>query len=1323
MDYSILHKISVRLSIENQPVGSGVILNNNNDLFLITARHCLQPNPTEFNIDFYDSDEKVFRTHTKQFPAPNEVYMSDSYQNDYLMIKLNREDVAWEIPEIKLALNITKLDEFKFKGFPMGHQGKFPSNIDVKTTDRTNKNFQLKLLNETFDNSECGFVDIVKGCSGSAVFLFVNEEIFLVGIILKYTERIVRFWATDISFIKDFVPEIKVYNENEIIVESVNIELIADFRRQLNESEEYIFKFKPLTALSEIEEIQKAIESCQLPPKNKKILLAECTYLKAIALIHLERQTEDASELLIKAYNSQPDNFKYQERAASGYYHLNNRQKALELVEKVLQEDELNPRAWALKETLSSTKIEVPNSVLKKPRFIYNRFVHSINGKKITEFQDVNKVYKGSELIPVPQTIELESYQYYIFLGIYFLHGDNYEGITIRKKTKQNETEFISEKIQRGVEILKKVVDTLSKTEMVDTILFNQAQYYYDYAKYKVKPEKRLALELLYKYSENDLISLQLMKVFDIVLALSEQNLHEEVIALIEKSKIEQYDPVFYILRAQSLQGLEQNQEANSYFEKYLTEVKNIDWVNTQNVLLAITMLLNAGFDTSTIHSTLPNKFYSEEYFFDLIEVFLFKQDKEKRDFCREKIERLLDNWNTFQPHYRLGIILSMYFIGEYERAKVLLEPDLDKKTEQVYGLYIQILLRLPKYNTELLKKLEFWRLHFTPNLDLLFHELNLYISLANYPKIEALCIYGLEKFKENTRLKFILIEVLYRQRKKVETFLDERLLDEKYSANDTLYLSRVCITNNKVEIGLEMAYRLLRTSPENLTIKQNYWGICLLAERYQETVFPEYVELNTYVELEINGELSIHSVNSDSLETNPIIQCVFKKSKLEVVELTTSFQANTPIRIVAIYDKYIGELRKIFNEATRPLASGLPLRSIELPHDNDILAITQLFQVEFGSDGLQQKLKNEEIFAEYENQQIGFTDICLSIFDGNVLDCFDSLTQNPQLGINLIPFINQTPPHISNTTTFVLDITSICLFYKLANEIDFTGKKLAISQYTKDLIIYEIDRLKSEPEEKFSISILPDKVTPIFYPEHYNRNRIIEFEKILSWVEANCQIEYPEYALDLFSEDSVLLNGSANSLYQNYITNTLLITHQPNKILVTDDLFLLKQEIVPRTTSEVFLKIQSIDDWEKAKVKMVELNYKGLTLTKDTLVNVFNKSRILSRNKPNLFQYALKNLQGSHNPNRENVMQALEFIKYLFAENLELTIKESTTKQVFIAILSEPYFDIIQSNLELLNRIIDKKLELLGNAPTVVKECLNEVIRLLFVNSNTNPK
>lgn len=1312
-----LNKISPRLTVDEKPTGSCVIVEIESTTYVFTAKHCLRALVEKISLDFYDIKKSNFQCYEYKI-AELEMIIPDA-SVDLVILKILSTTPKLNIPSVKIAKDIfSESKDYIINGFFTGNNFTSPEKLKVFFTDLDENGFRVG-TNEKLDDDINSAQENIIGLSGSGVFMEVNREIYLLGITSTFINKIQRFKIIDFELVEKAMPQIKIYNKEEIPFESTNIELYKDFQRQLVEAESYIKDFKPITAQTEVEKIQKAIEISSLPHKDKEKLIAECYYISGVALVSLEKETKKASELWIKAYNSQPLIQKYKERAATAYFHLKDYPKSLELIEKVLEKDSFNPRVWALKVALSTDEIEVPSIVLEKPRFIYNKFINDTSKKEIATIEDLKNHFghiPESIFTPEITEIDFDNYQFYLFLGIYFLNAEN-EKIRILKHEK--ELNLISIREKKGTDILNSIYQKLSKTEIEDTNLIRQAAFYYELSKYKENPTKRLAQRLADLFIDDSLISLTLLKVFDIVFALLDHELYDDAIQVIDKSEFEKYDINFILIRATTLQKLKKDEDAKGYFIKFLNKIKEgqnvLDEVAFQNLMLTIEQLQKFKYEDSEIFTCIQNKTFEKKYLKDLIEGFSFKFSLEKREFCREKANAVFTHWNQLPVSHRIALISIYAGIGDLDKAIELFRQIIDIKDTLLLSQYIDLLWYSNKHREELLERLEYWRNNCEPRLDYLKWEISINQIIDNYLKIEEICKFGLTKFIENNELKLHLTDVLHKQNKtdELELLLDDSIYELSSKTDEVFYLASICIHAKKYDLSLELAYRELKKYPENPEIKMSYWGIINKIESSKTFDTIEVVELNTIVETEINNEKHYYDIMQDGFNSNPIVKAIFKKRIGETVEIKSNFQEGE-LKIVGIYNKYIGEVRKILLDVEKPFANGLPLKSVSIPKDeNDDFNIDEFnskLRKQFGNEGLIRKIENERVIEEYKNKEIGISQLCNYIFQGNYFDCYDAITSDINFGIIVQPLIKHPNYKINHNTSFVLDFSAILLFHELSESIDFTKSKFYISQSTKDIIVQEVQNLETDRSENFSMSILPDRVIPFFYPENHIANKLKKARDILHWVERFCKIDY---IFNFINEDRII-EGMNKKLTEKYFINTMLISTKPNRFLISDDLMVSNLQAVPTISTEFFFKLHNDKLWEIAKSKMIESNYFGLTLTAETIYHSFEKNRFILKKEINHFNSTLKNLAGFYNPNVNNIIESIKFIKYIYSIPLDMPMRTNLTKQIFIALLKEPYFDLTKRNLNIMIHRIEKELHLLGDAPNVVKQSLNDVIRNL---------
>ena len=1321
--YSKLNNVTIKITVEGNQ-GTGIILKNNQDIFIITAKHCLEdsnkqvtPN-TEITVGFYNVDSKVLENVV--FSSQDyDLHLPEKHNIDIAILKIKgHQELFKQIPAIRLANDIFEVKtEFIMRGFPNILAG-LPHNLDLKFKDKADLSFEVKVSDETFDTSEKDYEDMMKGYSGSGVFFHLNQELYLVGTICTFLPDYVKFKAFNIASFSSLLPEISIFNQSNIPFESSNIELTNDLRRQLSEVEEYIQHYKVVTAKKEVEAIKNAISFSSLPQKVKEELLAECDFLDGIILRIISKDKPKSDELIIKAHTLQPDNIKYQERVAQVYYDISKEDpKVSILIEKVLAKDPFNPRMWSLKQHICNEVIEIPDIVKNKPLFIYHKFVYRNGANKRIMYNELQIEFGHiTESVETPslEDINSENFNYYFFLGVYLLCIDN---VKIRRRLhgKNSEVAPVTNKVRKGRDILGIIYQKVRTIEMPDSQLAKQADFFYELAQYRIEPSQKRASRLYVLFIDDDFILTKLAKAYDIAFALLDHDLYNETIEVIEKSKIEEEDPSFYLLRAEALEKLGEESESMKYIEKYLSEMQKIDALALSNMFDTIVKLMSEGYESNHLITLLRNKIYTDDYYEDLLKGWILCFDVKNHVESKTYVYKLINIWDRLEEIQKFTVIVILSDIGDLEKAIELARPILDQNTENVHlEIFIHNLWHCTKYSQELYDLLQKWRLNFSPKLILLRYELDICYRLGNHDKIEEICLYGLKHFKENELLIAGLVRVLYIQNKlsDIPQYLDDSILKLKLTSVDASNLSIICIRVGKPELGLELAYLELKKNYENVSSQMQYWSIYRHYESSNSVIKYETVELGTTVGLKVGIETLIYDVTNESIKNNPIIKEIYQKKLNDTVLIQNKYQ-DDKVTISFICDKYSGEVAKIIKKTNDPLSGGLPVKSLKIITNEDdsidIEGTNQMLQQQFGEQGLLDKWHRDKTIEEYQNDEIGFLHLCNSFFSGNPFDCFEAIIQDVNLGITLAPILKQKRFEINQDTSYVLDFSTILLFHKLNDDFDFDGYKFIIAQSTKDIIIDTIRELENDSKVKMSIAILPDKVTPIFFPDNYVENKIKKIKSVLEWVDRYCQVEYPDFLLD---DEYVLDVSTSNDVSKKFIIHTLLLANKPNRIFITDDIFYYENPVFNCNTSEHFFKCLNSQMWEMVKLKMVEMNYKGITLTSNTLIQVFDKSRVITSINRHLLPNALKSLRGVYNSDVNNVKEAILFIKYLFAINLENAQRKAITKQIFVSILQEPYFEISRNNLEVIHEMIDKELFLLGNAPDIVKKCLSDALR-----------
>lgn len=1309
-----IRKHSLRLSVDGKPIGSCVAINIAGNNYILTAKHCIKLIQDYISIGVFLGSGK-FNEFVQKKHEIEILFIDDEVDLVAFSIKVEEFKSELKIPKIEIAYLEDELlnSQIHLCGFPFATNHEEPVVIPLTYNNIDEFGFAATPNNIKLDDDNSDALSNVEALSGSGVFLIKNQKMYLVGIVSKFVTRIERFKIVTLQELKKVIPGIKVLTSAEIPLQSNNVELLRELRRQLVEAENYVHRLKPHTALEEVESLRKEIIISNLSAKDKSKLIAECDFIEGCSLALTETTSNNVNKLFLKAYIEVPTEVKYKERVVYFYIRAEESEKAESIVDSLILSDPYNIRAWALKISFFDKEAAIPNIVLENPRFIYNRFIYSTQSNTILSVDDLAPYFEhvADDRTINSKDIELDhnNFHFYLFYAIYLLSRNT-------KKVRQLNDVSLSDKEQVDVDRAKQILDSvLAKfevTELKQTITFTQANFYHEYAKYRVTPSTTGARKLAVLFRDKDIITKELKKGFDVIIALFTQQLYQEVIELIDE--LQPQEALFCIIKGDCYKFLNQTPKAILSYEEYLKRADNIDLVELRNLFLIVNELQILKFDNSILQSEVLRKSYEVSYASDLLESYILRSDKNQKDFCRGKVSNIRRNyWSELICNFKDAIGVVFFEIGDIDDAIDIFAEIVDKSRDSSFQKYIESLWRGKKFDKELVSLLEEYRTLHPVFYNFLVYEIQLANTVDNYSKVEVLCNIGLKSLPLENIFKVELINILHKQKNTVEIkkYLQDALLEIDIPIDDVFHLSQICFLHGKKLLSIQLAYQALKRFPDNVDVKMAYWAAMLRIERSKILKSPEKVSFGNFVLIKIDERIEVIEVKEQG-ESNPVIQALLGAKVDDVVKYSTKFD-RIEATVIKIVNKYEGELKYILDEAENPAVSGLPIKSFSGLGEEGQLSIdkmTSQFQETFGKEGLANKLEIEQEFEKYTNCEIGFTLLANRVFRGNYLECYYSITSVSNWGFNIFPIIKQHSTTLNAVTEYVLDFTSLLLFFELSDEFKFEFKNFYISQSTKDIIVREIYELEQSEKDKASLIILPDRVIPHSYPEDYVGKKLEKYQALFKWVEENCKVAYIDYTLN---GDTITPDLISQHTKKKYLTHTLLISLKTDRVLISDDSFFHENGLpIQVISSEVFIKCQSRNIYERALQRMMCLNYNGLNISADTLLWAFEKSKIRSRYRTNIFKTALKSFVGKYNPNTENLLVGMHFIKYIFCVPIDKYVRIEVVKLIFYSIFKEPYFDFSSDTYREFHRLVSAEFALLGDADKVILKCFREVIR-----------
>ncbi|MBE7645183.1 trypsin-like serine protease [Tenacibaculum finnmarkense genomovar ulcerans] len=188
----ILEKSCVRITIkkegENINQGSGVIIVNDNNYYVLTAFHCLGDSLPNIN-DIYIETQEDYKSEFKKINIVS-IKSSDDIK-DWVLIKIDFHDEENLLQKINLGKGFINKEQVVFYGYQgiLNTQFRFfNGEINLVTTNK--QEFVIKLKNDSFSQGDLDGNEVAQGLSGSGVFIEKNEKLFLIGILNSVnTER------------------------------------------------------------------------------------------------------------------------------------------------------------------------------------------------------------------------------------------------------------------------------------------------------------------------------------------------------------------------------------------------------------------------------------------------------------------------------------------------------------------------------------------------------------------------------------------------------------------------------------------------------------------------------------------------------------------------------------------------------------------------------------------------------------------------------------------------------------------------------------------------------------------------------------------------------------------------------------------------------------------------------------------------------------------------------------------------------------------------------------------------------------------------------
>jgi hypothetical protein len=298
--------------------GSGVIVFDNSQFFVVTADHCVFGDegqyagitPDRIWVDIQSSYDSAFRRVTVLSIHANHK------EHDWVMLQTENPQIECDFPQILKAFNFVSDEKVRFCGYQNFNADQYrPWGAVVLTVATTQ--FRISVINDKFQQGGESGSMLAKGLSGSGVFISKNDKLYLIGFLKSVVGDIALnsdidccllsnlqgnltdqfFDMSDVNFIEQYVREID-NNQAENDIENWAMANVTYFDN-LNRKASVLYpaeKAKKISSSRIVEFLWRSATLESLRKDNTEILLQYERTAKVFENRVRETYTQDISD-------------------------------------------------------------------------------------------------------------------------------------------------------------------------------------------------------------------------------------------------------------------------------------------------------------------------------------------------------------------------------------------------------------------------------------------------------------------------------------------------------------------------------------------------------------------------------------------------------------------------------------------------------------------------------------------------------------------------------------------------------------------------------------------------------------------------------------------------------------------------------------------------------------------------------------------------------------------------------------------------------------------------------------------------------------------
>lgn len=1079
--------------------------------------------------------------------------------------------------------------------------------------------------------------------------------------------------------------------------------LLSDYQAQIKNINKLILEFKPKTAFDLLVDLERRIKESNIP-KNK-IIESKILFLKALCKRELENfSKEDSARDFIKAHNLNPEDDEIRNRACIEFLNIDDNAKAEEIADDILKFDNYSMIGWFVKSMTSSDLKTflptIPKVILNNYNFQHSTIYQIVTKNNLKSFSDLRDY--GLQL-----TFDLDKYKVVSFenkqawiIALDLMISTVINSSTLKYISGDN---FIVEndpKIASLIKLLELFITTLDSTEISSTT--KHQKFYLHYFQYLTSNNLEYSKLLTDIYEQTEKPHWIYTHCYCQILNHQKDfSKSLDCLTEYENSKGELHAE-FYLFKLVALHFLGRAKEIEILYNDYLDSIEIIDERHLFNLINVFDILKHHINGESNFIMQLDKALNKVFTIADSKTV--LKSNVVLKNNLPHDVQEMLLSLNSIKENIFLGPNFKNLIAENFDRlgkpleALNFMDTYIDKSVvSESLRLYIFILHSqlqqkedTPKGKSkELMELLVFWRNtsdYIDEQLLCLEHDLCARIhDLAKLKQIDQL-LYS--HFPNNKKYWYWYLATLEMTHNLDEIMKISSSFPDVFENDEIgLYIAGILLRNKKnIEKGFKILYNLA-SNKNNTEARMNYFGTSLLFNDFFKKF--ETVELGYWVVYLIDGRQErIQITKSTGLQK----ELLGKKIGETFSQIHPMTKKKNNIAIVEIFNDALNLFREIEEEAKNPV-NDLGVYSLQLPPDiNDF---TKFLIEQFGTIGTEEKKHNEKLFDDYYNYRIGYLALVSSVFKRNFVDAYLHLTGNKQSKFITVP--NNSSSNIdtqNQSLKFVLDFTSLMLFYFLERELKFEFKHKFVISYNMRLQIESyINSDMHSPESTLSMNITTEGIENFFYPEGNKNARIDFLQSILDWIDKNCEIDLVEEKLDVILKLPKKDNKFENAIMNNMIDSLHFSTRENHRYISSDVSVFQFKTGSNFLNPEKYLLTYYSGRCDSAFYRfLLKSNYLGITINYETLKKEFIE---YIGGRENYYLLALENLQFNRNNNLNVISTCIAFINFLNGTALPLSSINKFIAEVYANSMTGMHPDLILYYRKMVNDNLKREYRL----------------------------